>query len=493
MDEILREPVRFQQLTNELVTFARAQHLTLYVVGGAIRDALLGRARTPINLDLTIANHALATAQRLASYVGGTYICLDEATGSARIIVTRGGIPIEVDLCDFRGATLEADLAKRDFTINAMAVPLETWCTDPQWPARVLDPLGGQQDLRAKIIRACFADTFREDPVRILRALRFAVDLELTLDPSIGPMIAEAAPGLPTVSDERVRDELFAIFQTDRAGWALHELDRLGVLEVLVPEVVVGRGVDQGGYHHLDVFEHQVEAVVQCDRIVADFAEFSPELRAPLADYCRQMPVERRSRKALIKLASLFHDVGKPATRRVKEDGEIWFLGHEQFGASLMEAVGERFKLSNRERHTLEQLVLFHLRPGHLSREPTLTARAIFRFFRDLGDDGPACLLLWWADRMATRGPSSRLDQIDQQRARLEELLRAYFFKPEEAVKPPRLVDGHELMRAFGLAPGPRVGELLEAIQEAQAEGAVRTKEEALTFARIRLHEPPHA
>jgi len=128
--------------------------------------------------------------------------------------------------------------------------------------------------------------------------------------------------------------------------------------------------------------------------------------------------------------------------------------------------------------------VLYHLRPGHLSREPQLTPRAIFRFFRDVGEDGPACLLMWWADRLATRGPASRLDQIDQQRARLEELLRAYFLKAEEAVKPPRVIDGNQLMAALGITPGPLVGRMLMAIEEAQAEGRVRSQEDALALAR---------
>lgn len=136
------------------------------------------------------------------------------------------------------------------------------------------------------------------------------------------------------------------------------------------------------------------------------------------------------------------------------------------------------------------QLVLHHLRPGFLSREPVVTRRAMYRFFKELGDNGPACLLTWWADRMATRGPQSRLDQIDQQRARLEELLNAYFFKADEVVKPPRLIGGHQLMTALHLQPGPLIGELLGAIEEAQAEGRIHSPEEALALARERLKAP---
>ena len=470
--------------------FAKAQRLTLYVVGGVVRDALLGRERLPDNIDLAIPSRALDVAHLLAKQLEGTYICLDEAAGSARIVVTSDAGRVALDLSDFRGPTLEEDLARRDFTINALAVPLEVWNATPQWSAHVIDPLDGRADLARQRLLACSEAAFREDPVRILRAFRFAVQLGFTFDPSLQPLMRAALAALKAVSGERIRDELMAILASSRSGWALGALNELGALDALFPELSAGRGVTQGGYHHLDVLEHQLEAVAQCDRMLTDFAEFDEMLRGPLAQYCASALVEGRPRAALIKLAALFHDVGKPATRRVEADGEIWFIGHEQFGATLVESPIERLRLSKREGELVQRLVLYHLRPGHLSREPQLSRRAIFRFFRDLDEDGPACLVLWWADRLATRGPSSRLDQIDQQRARLEELLRAYFFKAQELVTPPRLLDGHALMAQFHLKPGPLVGELLGLIEEAQAEGQLHSKEDALALAEAHLRNP---
>jgi tRNA nucleotidyltransferase/poly(A) polymerase len=458
-----------------------------YVVGGAVRDAWLGRppsAHKPVNLDLAVPRDALVLGRRLADAVGGAYVPLhEEEAGTARVIVTVDGARVEVDLSDFRGASLQDDLARRDFTVNAMAVPLAAWC-GPEWKAAVIDPLGGREDLARRRLRACYAGTFLDDPIRVLRAFRFGAQLEAELDPSMAPLLREAGPRLSSASGERVREELLATFQTERAGWACRQLEELQLLDVLFPELAPGRGIDQGGYHHLTVLNHELETVAQCDRMLADFAEFSPDLRAPMAEYCAATPVEGRTRKALIKLAGLYHDVGKPATRRVEADGDIWFIGHEQFGEGMMEAVVNRLKLSNREGDLVRKLVLYHLRPGHLSREPQLTRRAIFRFFRDLEEDGPACLFVWWADRLSTRGPISRVDQIDQQRARLEELFRAYFFKAEEVVSPRPVIDGTTLMRALGLTPGPTVGRLLRAVQEAQAEGRVGSAEDALTLAR---------
>ena len=472
---------------------SRAAKLPCYLVGGWLRDQLLHRRARSLNVDLAVPQRAMAFAQDVARILGGAYVPLDDAAGCARVVLTQTEPKLELDLSDFRGPSLEEDLRRRDFTLNAIAIALEDWIRDPTHPHPFIDPLGGQQALARRQLLPCFPGTFTDDPVRILRGFRFVVQLGCALDPAALPLMKDALPGLATVSGERIRDELMAIFDTDQASVAVRSLEALGAFDMLLPELIPGRGMDQGGYHHLDVLGHQLEAVAQADRILASYEEFSAPLREPLLRYCAEEPVERRSRKALIKLAALLHDVGKPARRTVEPDGEIWFLGHEETGAVLVPAITERLKLSNREATMVERLVRHHLRPGFLSREPQLTRRAIYRFFKDLEDDGPGCLLTWWADRMATRGPQSRLDQVDQQRARLEELFNAYFFTAEEVVKPPRLITGHQLMDALRLPPGPMIGTLLGLIEEAQAEGRVRSAEEALQLARAHLSQrrPP--
>lgn len=469
---------------------AAAQRLSCYLVGGLLRDQQLERPLRALNVDLAVPSGSLAFCRALAGTLHGAFIPLDEETGTGRVVVEgAGGVLLELDISDFRGATIEDDLRGRDFTINAMAMSLEDWLRDPHHPQRMIDPLDGRGALARRRLIACFPGTFEADPIRILRAFRFAAQLEFELAPETLPLMRDAAKHLARVSGERVRDELLLIFDTDCAAPAIASLNDLGVIDVLIPELIPGRGMSQGDLHHLDVLGHQLETIVQADRFLKEFAEFSEPLRSPLAAYCAEPLVERRSRKSLIKLAGLLHDVGKPARRTVEADGEIWFLGHEENGAVLARGVVERLRLSNREAEMVCQLVLHHLRPGFLSREPQLTRRAVYRFFRDLGDNGPGCLLTWWADRMATRGSKSRLDQVDQQRDRLEELFRAYFFQAAEVVKPPRLLDGRQLMEAFHVSSGPLIGTLLVGIEEAQAEGRVRTAEEALALAREMLQE----
>jgi len=485
-------PQDLRDLLQRAQEFLRSRQSPCYLVGGLLRDQVLQRPIRGWNVDLAVPRQAIPLAQALAQRLSGTFVLLDETNGCARIIVGTDAGRVELDLGDFRGATLDEDLRRRDFTMNAMAIDLAAWLRNPDNPQPLIDPLHGRQALASRTLLACFPGTFEDDPLRILRAFRFVAELSCALDASLPPLMAACAGKLAQVSGERIRDEVFLILETDHASVAWRQLNDLRILDALFPDLIPGRGIDQGPFHHLDVLNHQLETVAQADRILADLAEFSPELRPPLAGYLAVEPVERRSRKALVKLAGLFHDVGKPATRRVKADGDIWFLGHEQFGAELVEPVTQRLRLSNREAQMIRRLVLYHLRPGFLSREPVLTRRAIFRFFRDLEEDGPACLLVWWLDRMATRGSASRLDQIDQQRARLEELLRAYFFKPEEAVRPPKLIDGQALMQALALEPGPLIGKLLRAIEEAQAEGTIHSKDEALALAQQSLrHQTP--
>ena len=474
-------------ILRQVQAFVESQGLRCYLVGGLLRDQLLGRPLTYLNVDLAVPTGALELSSALAAHLPGAFVPLDEEVGSARVVVLADGERIELDVSDFRGTSLNADLGHRDFTINAMAVTLQDWLKDPHHLRSLIDPLRGRDAMARKQLIPCFPETFTEDPVRILRAFRFSVQLGFTIDPFAWPLMRRALALLQKVSGERIRDELLAICETDHAHTAMRSLNELGALDVVFPELSASRGVAQGPFHHLDVLEHQLETVAQADRFLSDFAEFSAPLRQPLAHYCAQQLVERHSRKSLMKLAGLLHDVGKPARRTVEPDGEIWFLGHEETGAELAAGIVERLRLSNREGEMVCQLVRHHLRPGFLSREPTLSRRAIYRFFKDLGDHGPGCLLTWWADRMATRGSKSRLDQLDQQRGRLEELLNAYFFRADEVVQPPRLIDGRRLMAHFHLEPGPLIGELLSAIEEAQAEGHVRTSDEALTLARTRL------
>lgn len=493
MNEKLRtiSPSVIETLSH-ICNWMRGKRVPVFLVGGLLRDQLLGRVSAVPNVDLAVAGDALTLAREMAESFGAAYVPLDEEERTARIVLTlkdgEGARRLEIDISALRGRNLEEDLSRRDFTINAIAISLEEWLKDPLHPKNLTDPLAGVQAIKKGALIACSDQAFAEDPLRILRGVRLAAQLEWTLDSSLEARMRLSVKDLDHVSAERIREEWLSMCETNRAGDAMDRLNVLGVIDIVIPELVLGRGMDQGPFHHLDVLAHEIEAVHQADRMLEDLAEFSEPLCSALTDYRDEVVSDQRTRKALIKFSTLVHDVGKPANKQVHDDGEIWFIGHEHTGAELVSEIVSRLKFSNRESEIIVQLVRHHLRPGFLSREPELTRRAVHRFYKELGDNGPACGLAWWADRMATRGPQSRVSEIDQQRARLEELLNPYFFQAETLVKPPRLVDGHKIMEILDLAPGSMVGRLLAVIEEAQAEGSVTTTEEALALAR-RVHE----
>ena len=475
-----------RRLLTTLDDLARERQLSLYLVGGVLREAWspAPSAARAINVDLAVSRDAMRLARAVADATRGTLVVLDEPLGAVRVIVGRDDERYELDLNDFRAPTIEGDLAKRDFTVNAMALDVHECLqrTPETWAQTLLDPLGGRGDLARGLLRAVYAETFRDDPVRILRGISLAARRGWTIDEPTQRLMRAAAPELPRVAGERLRDELFKLFTATRAATYVRLADELGALAALFPEILPCRGTDQGPHHHLDVWAHSLETLVQLEATLTE-AWYPSSLWAFIQPYLDERLAGEHSRLALLKLVALLHDIGKPATRTVDETGRLWFTGHEHLGAQMAAKIAERLKLSAKEREALVRHIAAHLRPGFLSREPVITQRAIYRFFRDTAREGPGVLLVWMADRLASRGRDVPPEEIPHQRAVIERLLAAYFVRPEESVSPPRLVTGHDLMQALHLPPGPTIGELLTAIAEAQVERKVTTREAALQFA----------
>src|SRR3989338_6713345 len=199
---------RLIQMLTRVQEFAHARRVACFLVGGLVRDQLLDRPPAYFNVDVAVSRDALAFSRALATHVGGSFVPLDDAVGSARVVLGETAERFELDISDFRGPTLEADLRLRDFTVNAIAIALADWLRDPRHPGPLIDPCDGRAAIARKQLIACYPGTFDEDPVRILRGFRFAAQLEFTLDASLEPLMAKAAPRLVQVSGERLRDEL---------------------------------------------------------------------------------------------------------------------------------------------------------------------------------------------------------------------------------------------------------------------------------------------
>ncbi|MCW5848680.1 MAG: HD domain-containing protein [Anaerolineae bacterium] len=477
-------------LAHRLVRFFRHAPHT-YVVGGAVRDRLLGR--DVHDFDLLVQTDGLAVARHLADALEGAYVPLDADMATARVVLGRE----QVDIAQQRGMHLEDDLWLRDFSVNAMAIPLSAWLDKTP---TVMDPVGGQADLATRLVRAVSEEAFRYDPGRLLRAPRLAAQLGGTIEPQTEQWLRRDAHRLPEVSGERQRDEFWRCLLLPGAETVMRRLDQLGLLGLLLPEVTAMQGVTQRPPHTLDVYDHSLGVLTALEGLLValgvqpgeadpmDAAALAP-YREALASHLLEEPVRGRPRWSLLKFAALVHDTGKPATRTVKR-GIAHFYGHEGVGADMAAPVGERLKLSGREIAWLKLVIRHHLRPLQLSQLDPPSPRAQYRFFRDLGDAAPDLLLLSIADNRAKGDPDDESAAPDAILALTVEMLGLYY-QPQTAlvVAPPALVNGYDLMRELELGPGPYVGELLESIREAAAAGEVTTREEAVALARRTLAE----
>ena len=320
-------------------------------------------------------------------------------------------------------------------------------------------------------------DAFKEDPLRLIRAFSLRAQLAFEIDRRTLAQIKKDKSLIKKVSGERIRDELFKILACENTAENFKIMDKIGLLKEIIPQIAVMYDVVQGGYHHLDVWNHSLETVAQLEKV---FAQTQSD--ADISAYLKEIFGPAPTRFALMKLAALLHDIGKPKTRK-KEKGKTSFHGHERVGKGMVKNISLLLKLSTKERYILEDMTLFHLRPGYLSDFKYPSRKAIFRYFRDAKEEAVGILLLSLADQRATRGPlTTEADQRHHERI-IRDLIKQYF---ERAKAQPmkRLIDGNDLIRRLKLKPAPIFSKILREIEEKQATGLIRTKVQALKLAR---------
>ena len=488
----LIEPRALLLLTN-VSNLLTGQGIKSYLVGGFVRDMLLGRDTADI--DIAIAADALEIAPKVASALGGRYVLLDEINRVGRVVLVNEERPLiegqwNLDFSTVKG-NIEQDLARRDFTINAMAVDLSrlgNGYTDVQ----LIDPFNGRGDLHHGVVRVVAEAAFQLDAVRLLRAVRLAAELGFGIDEETETLIRRYCHLIADVAGERIREELLRLLAVS-AGSLIY-LDKLGLLTAMIPELNQLKGVGQPQEHFWDVFDHSIETVAAVDFLLheGDWKYTNEEVLAIVpwsAALAQQFDLEVSSgstRRLLVKLAAILHDIAKPQAKAIDEGGRIRFLGHAKEGAAIAVNILERLRFSGKEAKLVEVMVRHHLRPVQMSDNGLPSHRAIYRYFRDTGEAGIDILFLSLADHLATRGPRLELAQW-QEHAQMVDYVLAQRFQQESLVVPPKLVDGHDLIKSFGMKPGPKIGEILEAVREVQASGELTTREEALAYIREHL------
>jgi poly(A) polymerase len=459
---------------NVLGQMAADRSLEVYLVGGSVRELALGRAVQ--DLDLAVSAQTLDLARDLAAALGGTYVLLDEGERTARV-VWEGDI---LDLAEFRAPTLKDDLKARDFTLNALAVALNAALG--QAPLELIDPWGGLKDLARGWLRMVAPENFCYDPLRLLRAYRFAATHGFQITKETTDAIRRWVPEFSRVAGERVHQELFILLQAPRAVPVLGAMEAVGLLGQVFPELEAMKGVGQNGYHHLDVYGHSLATVAGMEEVLAAPEAYFGETAGEVARYAQTRP-----KTVLLKLAALFHDVGKPAVQERRSNPDRYtFYYHEKVGLEIFSRVAARLRCSQAEIKTVTTLIQMHMRPFLLLpafRERELSFRALGRLVRAARPELPGLFALAMADSLAGQGPL----KPDDSETVLADLAEAAFQFLKERLEPqerlPKLINGHDLIR-LGLTPGPRFRRLLTAVEEAQWEGIVQTRNEALTMIR---------
>lgn len=491
-------------LLTQVLQYLSSQVQQSYLVGGAVRNLLL--AEPCRDWDIVIDGDAVTIARQLARLVGGHYAYLHEK--ASRVILKDGEQETHIDLAPMQGSSIEDDLRLRDFTVNAIALPLASGVASATGGDALscIDPFHGTDDLAARCLRAVDDGVFRNDPLRMLRAVRFTALYHFTLEPQTLQLLARDATLLSQVASERIHEELYAILRPDGAAERVRFLDTHQLLTVLLPEFIPARGMPQPRLHHWDVLNHSIETVATLEQLATLFQEPSEQLQLSplespqgsgdlatiqtLLEEAEQAGLFQRAslRAPVTKMAALLHDIGKPVTYTVDEQGGIRFYGHPQAGAPLARQIMRRLGASNQDLRLVQQVVYHHMRPGLLSQE-TVTQRALRRYFVDLGPTGITVALISLADHLAMRGPEPLTEAWSRHLATVRVLLTRYI-RERESLLPPRILQPAELMRRLHIAPGPQLGQLLEQIAEAQAEGRIHSKDEALWFAEewLRTH-----
>lgn len=396
---------------------------------------------------------------------------------------------VTVDFSSFRqrAQTIEADLGLRDYTVNAMGVSFAA-LLDRAVTLHLLDPLHGLDDLEEKILRAC-PQAFLADPLRMLRGYRLCATLDFRIEEATRVEIERHVDLIRTVSVERISHELDLIMVSDRAHAVLGEMAQVGLLWQIIPALARGVGMEQPGFHHLDVFHHSLAALGFMEEILADPDRFYPECAARIREYIGQPGM-----KVWLKWAALLHDLGKPVTVAVREDkdGRVTFYNHDQVGKELVMKLGRELRWSNDNRERVAALIGMHMQPFHLCnvrREQPLSRKACLKLSKKAGDDLIGLFLLAMADSLAGQGEKKPPMMEAELSGLLGEVLAIYEQYIQPAIKGPRLLNGQDLITSFSLPPGPLFAKILDALQEAQVEGEVASKEDAHIWVRRYLEQ----
>lgn len=433
-----------------------------YLVGGAIRDLLLGKKTT--DRDITIKN-AEIFAKKIAADFSGTFIVLDEVNKIYRVVLADK--VNFFDISELQGETIEEDLKRRDFTINAIAYDLKN--------DNIVDVTGGVSDIENKVLRHIDDKNFEEDPLRILRAFRFlaTTGFEMTLE--LEKAIKKYLPLAMKPAKERIHYEIIKLFGGEYTSSALLKMDEFGLLELIFPCIKDMKKVPPNTHHHLDLFHHVVETVRQ---IEIGYSNAPKEVR----EHLDKVDFGGFPRINHLKLAGFLHDIGKFSTWTIEPTGRHRFIKHDDVGSKMAVPLLRDLKFSKKQIEYISTMIKYHIYPSNVIVSPDLNEKVKMRYIRKMGDNVIDNIILACADRLSARGVDVTEEMVNANLSGLNTLLNFYLEKRDTLEPLPKLIDGNEIMTLLNIKPSPVLGKIVNALYEAQLNGDVVTKMQAEVF-----------
>jgi len=462
------------RLMKQIQQAIRDQGKTGYFVGGGVRDLLLENRERIQDLDFVIQGDPKPLMDGLREILGGTLVEMEKKVPLTRLVLKDG---LMLDFMEMQGKTIEEDLKGRDFTICAMAYPL-----DGPWPMKedlLIDPYGGLKDLRRNLIRMTSGDVFDEDPLRLIRAPRLMAQLGLDLDNDTARMIREKSHLIRKAAGERLNRELFLILKEKRSHYYLSYMDRkLDLINKLFPEIDCMKDIGECKYHVVDSWTHSIYTVKVAESIIYAHGFFEDHIRENYERHAEEKITKDHKRLELIKLGALFHDIGKPSAKKVDTTGRTRFRGHEITGAELVKEYGEQLKMSRREIEILYKYVSLHMIPLVLYKKNDVSGKALYNFFEEAGKETLDLLLIALSDIVSTRKLLEPTEEMGMFKIHVEYIANNYItrYRPIEDIS--KVISGKEVMDAVKLPEGAFVGQVLEDIKKAMFYGHIPQSKE---------------
>lgn len=437
-----------------------------YLVGGTVRDILSGEK--PKDIDITCRN-AKEIALEISKKKNAAFVPLEKKPDEPCYrVVDRNDISSFIDISEMRGKTIEEDLSKRDFTINSGAIEVSS--------GKIIDPFQSEKDLKEKIIRMTYSKCFSDDPLRILRAFRFSSVFELKIENSTLKHLTSYIHLLPNVSPERIMSEIYLILATTRSNSAFREMDKLGILDIIFPEIVPMKKRGQDGFHHLDVWEHSLFTMENTEGILNNLSVFF----GAYGDMVSKI-IDTKKRQ-LLKLSALLHDIGKPSTKAFDSNKDkITFYGHDKEGAKIFLNIARRLKLSRADTEFIFKMIAEHINALNLAVRRVKKLSKL-KWFRKMNDNSIAVLILSIADVMSSQGKNSASEIRDGLILSLKKIIFDYFDWIKAKISAPNLITGDDIIK-LGIEQGPEIGRIIRKIREAQDRGEIKKHEEAVYLA----------